>query len=101
MTMKNVPIALGFATITASQFVLGIVMLMLAAMKGGKTGFLDGGISSYLGRLLCSIRPRVAQPLPPIPLDAYHLCVFYRHRRLEVACTSISLLYGSLELFGI
>lgn len=40
----------------------------------------------------------VAQTLPPIPLDAYNLCAFVRHRALEVAYTSISLLYGACDL---
>ena len=39
----------------------------------------------------------VGQPLPQIPLDAYHLCVFDRHRNIEVAYTSISLVYGTRE----
>ena len=35
-----------------------------------------------------------AQSLPPIPIDAYHLCIVPRHRRLETVYTSISLAYG-------
>jgi hypothetical protein len=38
---------------------------------------------------------RIAQPLPQIPLDAYHLCVFFRHRNLELAYTSLSIIYGT------
>lgn len=34
--MKNVPIAIGFSVITASQFVLGIWMTIIAAKKGGE-----------------------------------------------------------------
>jgi hypothetical protein len=40
-----------------------------------------------------------AQTMPPIPLDAYRLCVFVRHRKLEVAYTSISLIYGTWEIY--
>ena len=36
--------------------------------------------------------------LPPIPLDAYHLCAFVRYRTPEVVYTSISLLFGGFEL---
>lgn len=34
--MKNIPVALGFASITLSQLALGICMTTLAAMKGGR-----------------------------------------------------------------
>jgi len=71
VTMKHIPIAIWFAIITASQFVLGIWMSVVAGRKG-------------------------AQTLPPIPFDAYHLCIFVRHRNLEVAFTSISLFYDFL-----
>ena len=37
MTMKSIPIVVGFAVITASQFVLGVWMMVLSALKGGKT----------------------------------------------------------------
>jgi len=69
--MKNVYIAVGFGIITASQFALGIYMMTLAGKEG-------------------------AHPLPQIPLDAYHLCVFFRHRNLELAYTSLSIIYDSL-----
>ncbi|KAF9790730.1 hypothetical protein BJ322DRAFT_409972 [Thelephora terrestris] len=71
VTKKNIPIAIGFAIITLSQLVLGIVLVVFAARAG-------------------------AQPLPPIPLDAYRLCLFVRHRTLEVVYTGISLLYDLL-----
>lgn len=71
VTMKNIPIVVGFSVITATQFGLGIWMLVAAALKG-------------------------AEVIPPIPLDAYHLCIFIRHRKLEIGFTGISLLYDSL-----
>lgn len=41
----------------------------------------------------------VAQPQPPIPLDAYHLCVFSQpNRRVEVTYTSLSLFYGTSKI---
>ena len=36
VTMKNIPIALGFASITASQLALGVTMTILSARKGGE-----------------------------------------------------------------
>lgn len=34
--MKSVPITIGFAIITASQLALGVYMVAVAAMEGGK-----------------------------------------------------------------
>ena len=39
----------------------------------------------------------VAAKIPLIPLDAFHVCVFHRHRPLEIAYTGISLVYGTPE----
>ncbi|KAF9789643.1 hypothetical protein BJ322DRAFT_1178306 [Thelephora terrestris] len=71
VSKKNIPIATGFAIITISQAALGICTVVLAAEKG-------------------------AQTLPPIPFDAYRLCVFIQHRTLEIVYTGISLFYDSL-----
>ena len=104
VAVKNIPIALGFASITATQLALGVCMTTLAARRGGKATSLVPDRETLLiwsAYSLCSAGARVAQPLPAIPLDAYHLCVFYRHRALEVAYTSISLFYGALELLAI
>ena len=35
MSMKNLPIVIGFGVITASQFVVGIYMMILTAKGGG------------------------------------------------------------------
>ena len=43
MTMKNVPITLGFAAITASQFALGMTMTILSGRKGGRARLLNPG----------------------------------------------------------
>ena len=43
--------------------------------------------------------PIIAQALPPIPFEAYHLCLFVRNRNLDLAFTSISVFYGEWELF--
>ena len=50
---------------------------------------------AYLPHCNC---PGVAQVLPSIPLDAYRLCTFVRHRTLEVVYTSISVLFGGWGL---
>ena len=39
--MKNIPITVAFAVITTSQFVLGVWMMILAALRGGKVLRLD------------------------------------------------------------
>ena len=88
--MKNIYIAILFGVITATQFVLGIYMIALARKEGGK--------GRLLHRESSSLRVPAAQPLPQIPLDAYHLCIFPRHRKLELAYTSISIFYGTQEL---
>ena len=36
MTMKNIPIALGFASVTVTQLAFGICAIVLAARRGGK-----------------------------------------------------------------
>ena len=36
----------------------------------------------------------LAQPLPSVPFDAYHLCLFVRRRTLDIGYASISLFYG-------
>ena len=46
-------------------------------------------------------RACIAQAIPRIPFDAYHLCIFVRHRTLELVFTSISLVYGALVRYTI
>ena len=96
--MKNVPIVIGFGIIAVSQFVLGIFCLVVGIKGGGKNKLLIAGTSSvHSFNLLRDVRARTAQKFPPIPFDAYHVCAFVRHRTLEIAYTSISLIYGLLE----
>jgi len=71
VTIRNVPITIGFVAITTSQVAVGLGMTILGSGSGGVL-------------------------LPPVPLDAYNSCVFSRHRPLEVAYTSISLLFDLL-----
>lgn len=68
-------------------------MITLAARRGSESKSLNRETVSHPALFYA------AQPLPAIPLDAYNLCVFYRHRPLEVAYTSVSLLYGTSSLF--
>lgn len=76
VTMGNIPIVCGFSVITVAQLAIGIWMTVLAALKG-------------------------AEVIPVIPEDAYHLCIFIRHRTLEIAFTSVSLFYDFLTFFVI
>jgi len=71
VTFKNAAIAIGFAAVTVFQFALGIYVTALTITMG-------------------------ARKFPPIPLDAYNLCVFSPHRTLEIVYTSVSLFYDSL-----
>jgi hypothetical protein len=41
VTKKNIPIAIGFAIITLSQLVLGIVVVVFAAKGGGMSNPLN------------------------------------------------------------
>ncbi|KAF9786792.1 hypothetical protein BJ322DRAFT_1106900 [Thelephora terrestris] len=71
LTMKNIPIATGFALITVAQLVFGIYLTIITAKR--------------------------AQVLPLIPLDAYRLCTYTQNQKTtEVAYTSLSLLYDAL-----
>ncbi|KAF9780567.1 hypothetical protein BJ322DRAFT_1112556 [Thelephora terrestris] len=71
ITMKSLIVTGFFACITASQFVLGLYLTNLTAKAP-------------------------AQQLPPIHLMAYQLCIFTRHRKVEMAYTAMSLAYDFL-----
>jgi len=76
ITTKNVIVTGVFVCITITQFAFGIYVT--------------------------SVTARVpAQPLPPIHLMAYQLCVFTTHPKLGLAFTAISLLYDSLTFLAI
>ena len=47
MTMKNILFVIFFAIITASQFVLGIWMSVIAAREGGKDKFWNRSHSEH------------------------------------------------------
>jgi hypothetical protein len=87
--------------ISACHVGIGTWKIIAAARKGGEAGLFCQKIcadftSTYL---FCRCCARVAQPLPPLPYDAYHLCIFSRHKVLEVVLTGISLLYGEKQFF--
>lgn len=71
VTMGKISITIGFAVVTASQFVFGLYSSILIAREG-------------------------AQPFPQIPLDAYHFCMFVPHRTCHLIYAVISLLYDFL-----
>ena len=65
MTLKHVPISVGFAIITTCQFALGVWMVTLATMKGGTTKLPHLKDHSHLESLstplrLCSYSPTTA-----------------------------------------
>ena len=88
--MKNIYISSGFAIITTSQLALGLYVMTVTAKTGGKT-------QPLTPEDLSPSKIYVAQTVPPIPLDAFRICTFVPHRTLEIAYTSISLLYGAWE----
>ena len=97
MTLRNSPITIGFAIIIACQLVLGICMITLGAIKGGKPN--PGAVCISLVQNVYPLygSVRTARPQLPIPFDAYHLCVYVQSRTLEIIYTSISLFFGMYE----
>jgi len=71
VTKKSVPVTVCFGIITVAQLVFGVFLLILVVRDG-------------------------AQKFPEIPLDSYRMCIFIRHRHLEIVYTSISLIYEFL-----
>ena len=98
MTLKNVPITIGFVVITTSQFVFGLYSLVQIIRGGGKVKTLSWKGSFSLGvRLPCRDCACAAQQFPPIPLDPFHICLFAPIRTLHIAYTGVSLFYGVLK----
>ena len=87
MASKSIPVTIAFATITIAQLALGMRIVVVAAWEGGE-------LCRWFRKFAFFHSGRAAQAFPPLPFDAYHLCVFVRHRPLEIAYTSISLCYG-------
>ena len=95
--MKNTPVTAGFIVIIAAQLALAIYLITLWAREKSKAKLPD------LEDLCLTQSVRVSRrgytcaglPLPPIPLDAYRLCIVEQHRTIQIAYTSILLLYGA------
>ena len=64
MTLKSVPTALGFATITVAQLLLGISLTALAANRGGKPKSLGREAPAYFKLLPAPFRWRSSSPAP-------------------------------------
>lgn len=92
MTKKSVPVTVCFGIITVAQLMFGVYLLIVVARDGGKVKFLRSR-EPFSPKNNC-----VAQKFPDIPLDSYRMCIFIRHRYLEIVYTSISLIYGLLKL---
>jgi len=71
VTLGSVPVTIVLGVITVGQFLLGIYVTISGAEAG-------------------------AQPLPQVPLDPYHLCLFVELRTHYVGYASISLCYDLL-----
>jgi hypothetical protein len=61
--------------------------------------FAKSALTQHIDLLRHGDTRAVALPVLQIPLDAYRVCVFTRHRPIEITCIGISLFYGALELF--
>jgi len=68
ITLKNKMVGAFFCGVTIPQFALGIYFILLGASNP-------------------------ATVMPAIPLDSFRLCVFSRHRPVEIGYTSISLFF--------
>jgi hypothetical protein len=91
VTSKSVPIALVFATITISQFCLGLLMF-LQTRNTGKTCFVEQRLPSFNSHL-CDVVSSSS------PFMLYQLCTFVPKNPItEVAYTGISLFFGAYKL---
>jgi hypothetical protein len=94
--MRSIHVTLWFASIAVSQLALGIWMITLAVERGGMVKC-STSQKLFLIRSAYSVRGYTVQPLPPLPFDAYHLCIFVRDQTLDLAYASTSLFYGAQE----
>ena len=97
--MGNVLIAIGFGIITISQVGVGVWLITAAVGSGGKAILSrrwnhSPSEFSFYG-FAC-----VVQSFPPIPLDAYRLCVFVQHKGIEISFTGLSLGFGVWNFIG-
>ncbi|KAF9789645.1 hypothetical protein BJ322DRAFT_1105503 [Thelephora terrestris] len=81
VTVKSIPITVGFGIITIVQLVFGTIW---------------SALTQHIDLLRHGDTRAVALPVLQIPLDAYRVCVFTRHRPIEITCIGISLFYEFL-----
>ena len=96
VTMKNTPITVGFVVIATAQLALGICLITLGVKWKSKAKLHTQ--KNYVSKRPCALRHGctcAGQAFPPIPLDAYRLCIIVQHRPLEIAYTSVLLIYGA------
>jgi len=99
--MKNMIITGVFVSIAVTLLALGIHQIILIAEAPG-TASIRVDICPLTNDHRCfwfSTVGNQAERLPPIHLQGYHLCVFTRNRKLEVAYMIILLVYGLLFSF--
>ena len=99
MTIKNVPITVGFAVITVSQLAMGSYIVSLTAERGGEAKVMHrkSHFTHHTYHFFYNYA-RIAQELLPIPLDAFRVCFHVGHGHVEVGSTAISLFYGAQKL---
>ena len=92
ITSKNRMIASCFCVITVSQAILGLYLTVYAATRGGEPA--------------TKCHPMVftynvsAEPILPISLQVYMICIFVEYRSLEIIFTTMSLVYGAKILLS-
>ena len=98
VTLGSVRVAIVFAAVTVSQLALGICLTTLVVRSKCEVEFSVYPEHNSRSRphrrhdLSCAV-----PVLPPIPLDAYHVCPVGGHRQVEIAATTFALLYGARE----
>ena len=98
MTLGSVRVAIVFAAVTVSQLALGICLTTLVVRSKCEVEFSVCPEHNSRSRRLRGHDLSCAVPvLPPIPLDAYHVCPVGGHRQVEIAATTFALLYGARE----
>jgi len=89
ITNKNPVITSCFSVIMVSQFILGLYLIVFAAMRGGE--FLN---AAYVSPTVFTYFNVSAETFPQIPLPVYVLCNFVGRTFLDIAYNALSLAYG-------
>jgi len=87
LTLGKKRVVAFFSAITLTQLIMGMYTVGVAARKPG--------MRWIVGLLKVMMFCRLAREMPPIPLPAYHLCIFTRSPRFEIPYMALSLFFGN------